>query len=550
MRKLYTALLLCLTMAVCYAQEPTVGLLNYSQAQTYQGYTLIYPHNQPNVYLLDNCGEVVHTWVGEEGFRPGNVAELLEDGRLVRTRRPAVFANDAIWAGGGGAIIDIVSWDGDILWSYELNNEEARLHHDIAITNEGTILAIAWEYISAEDAIAAGRDSSLLSQDALWPDYVFEIDPATDSIIWEWHSWDHIVQDRDPNKPNYGIIAENQRRIDLNWDTNDGKADWHHMNSIDYNPDLDQIMLSVPQYNEIWVIDHTTTTEQAAGSTGGLTNHGGEIIYRVGNQQAYGQGDSTNQILYYQHDAHWLLDFPLSHPLYGQIACFNNRVGSDFSTAEIFPSAWMDYLSDYQMFQETWPPYEFENTITHPVPQQMYSTGLSSIQMLPNGNKLLCSGRQGYIFELNADDEIVWEYVTPLISGNAVEQGTELALNNNLTFRAYKYAEDYAAFDGRDLSPKGWIELSPLEDYCEDLISSITVSAITTSLAPNPASEMVTVKWSTGMMIDISVRNINGQNVINTTGNGGTAYIDVSELQTGIYFININNEDVRKLIVY
>jgi len=549
MNKIYIVLLTMLCSGILLAQDPTVGLLDYSQSQTYQGYILIYPHNQPDVFLLDNCGEIVHTWEGEEGFRPGNVAELLEDGRLVRTRRPAVFATDPIWAGGGGAIIDILSWEGDILWSYELNNEEARLHHDIAVTPSGTILAIAWEYISAEEAIAAGRDSALLTQGALWPDMVIELDPELDSIIWEWHSWDHIVQDRDPSKPNFGVISENQRKIDVNWDTSDGAADWHHMNSIDYNPVLDQVMLSVPTFNEIWVIDHTTTTEQAATSNGGLTNHGGDLIYRAGNPQAYQQGDSTDQLLYYQHDAHWVLNFPENHPLYGDIACFNNRVGADFSTAEVFDSPWMDYLTDYQMFQETWPPYEFENTITHPTPQNMYSTGLSSVQFLPNGNTLLCSGRQGYLFELNDEDEIVWEYITPLIAGAPVEQGTELSLNNNLTFRAYKYSEDYPAFVGRDLTPKGWIEINPLEDYCEDLISSVAATAADATLYPNPADGLVTVKWTTGMMIDISITNISGQQVIHTSGNGGTAYIDISDLHPGMYFITVDNEMSRKLIV-
>jgi len=74
--------------------------------------------------------------------------------------------------------------------------------------------------------------------------------------------------------------------------------------------------------------------------------------------------------------------------------------------------------------------------------------------------------------------------------GNPVDQGTELALNNNLTFRAYKYAEDHPAFEGRDLSPKGWIELSPNETYCDDLISSTTVIGdMTVSISPNPTSD-------------------------------------------------------------
>ena len=33
-----------------------------------------------------------------------------------------------------------------------------------------------------------------------------------------------------------------------------------HTNSIDYNEKFDQIVISVLYFNEIWVIDHSTTT--------------------------------------------------------------------------------------------------------------------------------------------------------------------------------------------------------------------------------------------------------------------------------------------------
>jgi len=42
--------------------QNTVGLLKNDLDQVYSGYNLLYPHNQSTVYLLDNCGQVVHTW--------------------------------------------------------------------------------------------------------------------------------------------------------------------------------------------------------------------------------------------------------------------------------------------------------------------------------------------------------------------------------------------------------------------------------------------------------------------------------------------------------
>ncbi|MCB0638717.1 MAG: hypothetical protein KDC54_18935, partial [Lewinella sp.] len=177
--------------------QHTVGLLSYNPMKAFDGYNLLYPHNQPNVYLLDNCGEIVHVWEDDPSWRPGNTAYLLSDGRLVKTKRPAAVAGNPIWAGGGGAIVEIRDWDNTLLWSYEMNNDTQRLHHDIAITQDETILMIAWELKTREEAIAAGRDSTLLADNGLWPVFIREVDPATDEVGWEWHTWDHIIHGHD-----------------------------------------------------------------------------------------------------------------------------------------------------------------------------------------------------------------------------------------------------------------------------------------------------------------------------------------------------------------
>ncbi|MCB0598325.1 MAG: hypothetical protein KDD28_29900, partial [Phaeodactylibacter sp.] len=72
MKHLFTSFLLFLFVNLMAQDTPhTVGLLSYNPSKAYDGYNLIYPHNQPNVYLLDNCGEVVHVWEDEPQWRPG-----------------------------------------------------------------------------------------------------------------------------------------------------------------------------------------------------------------------------------------------------------------------------------------------------------------------------------------------------------------------------------------------------------------------------------------------------------------------------------------------
>ncbi|GIR57077.1 MAG: hypothetical protein CM15mP64_4890 [Candidatus Neomarinimicrobiota bacterium] len=39
-------------------------------------------------------------------------------------------------------------------------------------------------------------------------------------------------------------------------------GDWKHLNSIDYNEDLDQIIISSRHHDEIYIIDHSTTMKK------------------------------------------------------------------------------------------------------------------------------------------------------------------------------------------------------------------------------------------------------------------------------------------------
>ncbi|MGC8644373.1 MAG: hypothetical protein ACP5XB_31305, partial [Isosphaeraceae bacterium] len=59
--------------------------------------------------------------------------------------------------------------------------------------------------------------------------------------------------------------------------------------------ELDQILLSVHSFSEIWIIDHGTTTAEAATHKGGRSGKGGDLLYRWGNPQAYRAGTAADQ---------------------------------------------------------------------------------------------------------------------------------------------------------------------------------------------------------------------------------------------------------------
>jgi len=448
-RNAQRALLVCalcaigLLASVAEAQQQTVGLLQNDDGAS-AGYTLFKRAHHGDAYLIDNNGSLVHSWALDDGL----VVYLLENGNpLLGTRRIVEY-----------------EWDGTVVWDYYYQTA----HHDLTRLPNGNTLLITNEIISADDAIAAGRDPALLSDDNLRPLHIVEVQksgPTTGTIVWEWRAWDHLIQDYDPGKPNYGVVADHPELIDLNFAAS-GSRDWLHANAIDYNAELDQIIVSLRNVNELWVIDHSTTTVEAASFTGGNSGMGGDLLYRWGNPRAYNRGDSGDQQLFYQHDTNWI-DPGL--PGEGNILLFNNgpfRPAGGYSSAdEIVPpvdgynySIGMDPGASYEPDAPLW-------IYTADPPTSLYSSFYSSSQRLPNGNTLIGSGRDGTFFEVTSAGQTIWKYVNPVIPTGPLTQGDAIPLNpvgsglDNQVFKCRRYAPDYPGLAGRDLVPTGSIEL-------------------------------------------------------------------------------------------
>ena len=303
MQRLILGLVLLALPAVAAAQTQTIGLFR-NDPGTFPGYTLFSPLEYTDTYLIDNQGELVHSW--STPYPIGNMAYLEEDGTLFRTADPG--GNDVFVWGGDAGLVQQLDWDGTVLWEFLYSDSTVRLHHDIEVMPNGNVLMIAWEYKSQAECIAAGRDDFLLPDGELWPDHLIEVEPIFPSggnIVWEWHAWDHLIQDFDPAQNNYGVVEDHPELIDINY-MQDPLADWLHFNAIDYNPDLDLIAISTPRFDEMWIIDHSTTTAEAAGHTGGRWGKGGDLLYRWGNPQRYGANGKCE--LFGQHDARWLVD--------------------------------------------------------------------------------------------------------------------------------------------------------------------------------------------------------------------------------------------------
>lgn len=441
------------------------------------------------------------------------------------------------------------SWDGQLIWRYTYNTPDHRMHHDIAPLPNGNVIIVAWEFKSLADAADMGKDTSTFDGSSVWPDHIIEVEPVgidSGNIVWEWHAWDHLVQDFDPSKPNFDVISDRPERININYDPQN-TDDWFHVNSIDYNPALDQIMISVPHFDEIWIIDHSTTTAQASGSTGGNSDKGGDLLYRWGNPKACSLGATTDQKLFFQHDARWVVSGIPNDPDSGNIMVFNNRVGVSSSRVDMFAPP-IDTFGQYiRQPNVRFGPDTLIWSYEDPVPSSLYSDGLSGAHKLPNGNFLVNSGQQGRIFEITRAGQITWEYKVPLLQGQPVAQGT-LINQNILNFRSVKYPADHPFLTSQDLTPIGYLELEPDSTFCGSFNVSIAEILNSGPLPyPNPTTGPLNV-ISHGIDM-IRITDVVGRIVLSASAKDGLNMLNISSLPQGTYWLNSGLNGIRRPVV-
>jgi hypothetical protein len=435
----------------------SVGLFKTSP-QACPGYTLFAPKHHTLIYLMDNAGRAVHTWKSQ--YEPGQSVYLLENGHLLHC---CFTRNRGFTRGGEGGRLEEFDWEGSLVWEFEYSTDQYLSHHDVKPLPNGNVLVMAVEKKSLDQCLAAGFDPRMLRDEQLFPEFIIEVQPTRPQggkIVWEWHVWDHLIQDRDRTKPNFGVVADHPERIDVNCNGRPVPAFWNHGNAIAYNPALDQIMLSARGCNEIWIIDHSATTEQAAGSTGGKCGKGGDLLYRWGNPAACRRGTTDDRQLFQQHDAQWIPD---GHPGAGHILIFNNGLDRGYSSVEeIEPptdSSGRYVIESGKPFGPRQPAWRYQAKN----PTDFYSSEISGAHRLPNGNTLICAGVRGLFFEVTPAGETVWEYVNPVVHNGILAQGERSGLDHrghnwNAVFKIHRYPVDYPGLAGKDLTPLGPIE--------------------------------------------------------------------------------------------
>ena len=557
--KLVMAMLFVFAHAT-FAQTQTVGLFINDTANTFHGYTLFAPKHNTMTYLINNAGQKVHEWTASI-YPPGQSVYLLENGDLLRT----CMVHGQLGSGGGeGGRIEEYNWNDTLVWAFDYSTANYTQHHDIKKLPNGNIIMCVVEKKTVADVIAAGFDTSMIqepdfhNQQMLLPDAIVEIQPTFPyggTVVWQWHVWDHLIQSHDATKANYGTPSAHPELIDAAGNHLHLPLFWNHVNSIDYNPALDQIALSVRGNSEVWVIDHSTTTAQAAGHTGGNRGKGGDLIYRWGNPLCYGAGNNADEKYFQQHDVEWIKP---GCPGAGDLLCFNNGLGRNYSTIdEITPP--VDTAGNYSLIPG--PAYGPTNlTWTyHATPDtSLFGHDISGAQRLPNGNTLIDDGPKGTFTEVTYSGTVVWKYIVPVDSSGPMTQGdivppdpTHANEYMNAVFRAYRYAENFPGLVGKNLTPGGVIEINT---------SSVGVELKQVSTLqnyPNPFANQTTIEFSLAKTdkISILIYNEEGQiirhlitdNVIpegkfQVVWDGMDAW--GKAVGNGVYFYSIVGEDI------
>ena len=379
------------------------GLVLFSQSQG-QG--------PSKTILLNNLERKVKIWNHSESAI--GVPHLNTDGSIILQLKSSdhYFGNTR---GPIGGIFKKLDYTGELKWEFNFFNENFHTHHDFEILPNGNILTIGWEKKSYSEGINAGRISI---ESEIWPLVIHEIKPPIDGdieIVWKWHLWDHLIQDQDSSLNNYGIIKNHPELIDINIGnfTNSNEGDWLHTNAIAYNEQLNQIIFSSRHLSEIYIIDHSTTIEEASEHTGGNSNKGGDILYRWGNPINYGRGTIDDQKLNAQHGAHWISqDFPGS----GNLIIFNNNPSDTTGTSNQFGNSSVveivppiddegNYIiSDSLSFGPIDYEWEYGGDNT------FFSHFQSGAYRLLNGNTIITSTQEKNIFEIDSLGNKVWEY--------------------------------------------------------------------------------------------------------------------------------------------
>lgn len=370
---------------------PVGTIENFNETKVDTNYILVNDAGANRVYLMSKQAQLIYEWSFSNNI--GNDVYLLPDGNIL-----ASLESDEpkIPLGGKGGKIQIIEPNNNINWEFIYSSEQGEIHHDVEILPNGNILAMVWKNLESNLALQAGY----MTEENIYPESIIEINPNTNQIVWKWDSMDHLIQDFDRTQNNFGSITENPQLIDINYSKKasllpEVQGDIMHANAINYDVENNLIFLSVNSFSEVWIIDHSTTIEEAASNSGGAYNKGGDLVYRFGNPNAY-ENALGDRLFYNNH-------YPnlLTGENKGELLIFSNGNHINQSTV---------YKLQLPLIYDLKPNFNNEPKVLWSfTDSELYSGKVSGADILENGNILITEGDFG-IWEVTPEKEVVWKF--------------------------------------------------------------------------------------------------------------------------------------------
>lgn len=322
MNRITLLVALIISPLILLSQTPTpgitVGMLWNDVDEMQEGYLLYSPTGADKSFLIDECGLKVKEWTfgGAYNYTGTYLAEDASVYKFVFNNGPGLNVSAF-----GDGCLEVRDWTDNQVWNYCGEDDYRGMHSDLHKLPNGNYLALLQRDHAIADVLALGINPSEISGGEFLTESVIEIEPTgpdSGDIVWEWHMYDHMIQDFDSTvTATYGNLADHPEKYDM------GLVNGYiHFNSIDYSPELDIIVVSSWRNDEVYMIDHSTSTMEAAGSTGGNFGMGGDLIYRWGRPGNFltGGGQKLNG----QHNPRFVEE----GPWVGSISVFNNEYGS------------------------------------------------------------------------------------------------------------------------------------------------------------------------------------------------------------------------------
>ena len=493
------------------------GVLFAVNAQQIDGFALYNSNNSSTAYLIDAEGDIAHTWSCPT---QANYALALRDnGNIVRG---CVNQNNELNGAAVGGKVQELDAEGNVVWEFIYSNSEVVTHHDLALMPNGHVLLTAWEVVEGDELDNlgyVGNGSKLAT-------HFIEVaqDGSGGEVVWEWHIKDHMVQTENEALENFGQILDHPELLNANISTGGGgggggvggASDWFHVNGIDYNPDLDQIVFSSRFLSEIFVIDHSTTTDEAAGHSGGNSGMGGDFLYRWGKPSNYG-ANSPQVITSACHDARWILDD--GRPNGGFIQVFNNSGNAGGSSVDAIDAPHEGYTYAHTpgaAFEPT--SYSWRHECIADAP------GQSAADRMADGNIFvnLSSGQggAGYMYEVDMEGNLLFQY-------------------NSQSQKAFRYPCDHPGIQAL------------LSNPCEPVVGIDALPILNWTMFPNPTTGGVEFVGEFGLkgLDEVLVRDAMGRLLIHSKQ---VNRMDLSQHSSGVYWVEARHAglaQMRRLVI-